>query len=81
MAQISTTVDMDRKLTTFEVKGTLTAEEIIKKVEEYYIKHSTKLVLWIMEHAVTSGISSEEIEKIILTAKKIQAAEKRGKQP
>ncbi|UCD65437.1 MAG: hypothetical protein JSW69_05270 [Deltaproteobacteria bacterium] len=57
----------------------MTAEEIIKKVEEYYIKHPTKLVLWVMEHAVTSGISSEEIEKIILTAKKNSGGRKEGK--
>jgi ribosomal protein L23 len=79
MAQISTSVDMDRELTTFEVKGTLTADEIIKKVEEYYSMHPTKLVLWVMEHAVTAGITSEEIEKIILTAKKNSGSRKEGK--
>ena len=79
MAQISTSVDMDRELTTFEVKGTLTADEIIRKVEEYYSMHPTKLVLWVMEHAATAGITSEEIEKIILTAKKNSGSRKEGK--
>ena len=79
MAQITTTVDLEKELTTFVAKGRLSADEIIKKVEEFYTRNPTKLVLWALEEAVTSGISGEEIEKIILTAKKFSARRKEGK--
>ena len=79
MARIETTVDLEKNLTMYVVNGHLSADEIIEKVIVYYTEHPTKLVLWVMADAFTSGISTGEIEKIILTAKKYSGSRKEGK--
>jgi hypothetical protein len=79
MARIVTTVDLEKDLTMYVVNGKVSADEIIEKVVEYYTKHPTKLVLWVMEDAFTEGISTEEIQEIILTAKKYSGSRKEGK--
>ena len=79
MAQIETIVDLEKDLTMYVVNGELSADEIIKKVIVYYTKHPTKLVLWVMEDAFTAGISTGDIEKIILTARKYAGSRKEGK--
>jgi hypothetical protein len=79
MARIETTVDLEKDLTMYVVNGKVSADEIIEKVVEYYTKHPTKLVLWVMEDAFTEGISTEEIQEIILTAKKYSGSRKEGK--
>jgi len=79
MARIETTVDLEKDLTMYVVNGHLSADEIIEKVIVYYTEHPTKLVLWAMADAFTSGISTGEIEKIILTAKKYSGSRKEGK--
>ena len=78
MARIETTVDLEKDLTMYVVNGKVSADEIIEKVVEYYTKHPTKLVLWVMEDAFTEGISTEEIQEIILTAKKYSGSRKEG---
>jgi hypothetical protein len=79
MAVIETTVDQQNDLSVFTVNGELTADEIIQKVEEYYLKHPTKLVLWIMEDVQLANISTDNIERIIYTAKKHSGKRPEGK--
>ena len=49
MAQIETIVDLEKDLTMYVVNGKVSADEIIERVIEYYTKHPTRLVLWVME--------------------------------
>jgi hypothetical protein len=79
MAIIETIVDSQGDLSVFTVNGELTADEIIERVEEYYTKHPTKLVLWIMGDVDLSAITREGIERIIQTAKKNTGKRKEGK--
>ena len=79
MAIIETIVDSQGDLSVFTVNGELTADEIIERVEEYYITHPTKLVLWIMGDVDLSAITREGIERIIQTAKKNTGKRKEGK--
>ena len=79
MAIIETIVDSQSDLSVFTVNGELTADEIIERVEEYYIKHPTKQVLWIMGDVDLSAITREEIERIIQIAKKNTGKRKEGK--
>jgi len=79
MAIIETIVDSQGDLSVFTVNGKLTADEIIERVEEYYTKHPTKLVLWIMGDVDLSAITREGIERIIQTAKKNTGKRKEGK--
>ena len=79
MAIIETTVDSQGDLSIFTVNGKLTTDEIIERVEEYYITHPTKLVLWIMGDVDLSAITREGIERIIQIAKKNTGKRKEGK--
>ena len=79
MAIIETIVDSQGDLSVFTVNGELTADEIIERVEEYYTKHPTKLVLWIMGDVDLSAITREGIERIIQIAKKNTGKRKEGK--
>ena len=79
MAIIETIVNSQGDLSVFTVNGELTADEIIERVEEYYTKHPTKLVLWIMGDVDLSAITREGIERIIQIAKKNTGKRKEGK--
>ena len=79
MARIETIIDSQNDLSVFTVNGALIADEIIERVEEYYITHPTKLVLWIMGDVDLSAITREGIERIIQTAKKNTGKRKEGK--
>jgi hypothetical protein len=79
MATIKTVVDPQNDLSIFTVDGDLTADEIIDRVEEYYTKHPSRLILWIMGDADISTLTSEDIERIIQTAKKHSGKRQEGK--
>jgi hypothetical protein len=79
MATIETIVDSQNDLSVFTVNGELTTDKVIERVEEYYTKHPTKLVLWIMGDVDLSAITSEGIERIIQIAKKNTGKRKEGK--
>ncbi len=79
MAHIIATVEKEKELTTYVVKGRLTADELIKKVEEFYTGNPTRLVLWLLEDADSSGIMPEDIERVIILAKKYSGSRKNGK--
>ena len=79
MATIETIVDSQADLSVFTVNGELAADEIIERVEEYYTRHPTKLVLWIMGDVDLSAITKEGIERIIQIAKKNTGKRKEGK--
>jgi len=66
-------------LSVFTVNGQLIADEIIERVEEYYTRHPTKLVLWIMDDVDLSAITTDSIERIIQTAKKHSGKRLEGK--
>ena len=79
MAIIETIVDSQNDLSVFTVNGELTVDEIIERVEEYYTKHPTKLVLWIMGDVDLSAITRIGIERIIQIAKKNTGKRQEGK--
>ena len=79
MAIIETIVDSQNDLSVFTVNGELNADEIIERVEEYYNKHPTKLVLWIMGDVDLSAITGTGIERIIQIAKKNTGKRQEGK--
>ena len=61
MASIETVVDSQNDLSIFTVNGALIADEIIERVEEYYTRHPTKQVLWIMGEVDLTAITSAGI--------------------
>jgi hypothetical protein len=79
MAVIETVVDIQNDLSVFTVNGSLVADEIIERVEEFYTKHPTKLVLWVMGDVDLSAITNEGIERVIQTAAKYSHKRKEGK--
>jgi len=79
MAKIETVVDFQNDLSVFTVNGELIADEIVERVEEFYTKHPTKLVLWIMDNVNLSAITNTGIERIIRTTKKHTGKRKEGK--
>jgi len=79
MARIETIIDSQNNLSVFTVNGALIADEIIERVEEYYTRHPTKLVLWIMGEVDLTAITSSGIERIIQIAKKHTGKRQEGK--
>ena len=79
MARIETIIDSQNDLSVFTVNGSLIADEIIERVEEYYTRHPTKLVLWIMGEVDLTAITSAGIERIIQIAKKHTGKRQEGK--
>ena len=79
MARIETIIDSQNDLSVFTVNGALIADEIIERVEEYYTRHPTKLVLWIMGEVDLTAITSAGIERIIQIAKKHTGKRQEGK--
>ena len=79
MARIETIIDSQKDLSVFTVNGALIADEIIERVEEYYTRHPTKLVLWIMGEVDLTAITSAGIERIIQIAKKHTGKRQEGK--
>ena len=79
MAKIETIIDSQKDLSVFTVNGALIADEIIERVEEYYTRHPTKLVLWIMGEVDLTAITSAGIERIIQIAKKHTGKRQEGK--
>lgn len=75
MATIEIMIDTDKDLTVFEVRGDLTAEEIMRYSSEYYQTRPTKLVLWDCSSGSVKNITSKEFRQIAEKMKKI--AEKR----
>lgn len=75
MASIKVFIDPDRNLTVFEVRGDLTAEEIMRYSSEHYQTQPTKLVLWDCSLGSVKNIRSNEFRRIAEKMKKI--AEKR----
>lgn len=79
MASIETVVDSQNDLSVFTVNGALMVDEIIERVEEFYTRHPTKLVLWIMGEVDLTAITSAGIERIIQKAKKHSGKRQEGK--
>ncbi|MCJ7773604.1 MAG: hypothetical protein MUP22_10795 [Desulfobacterales bacterium] len=79
MSKIETFIDKQKDLTIITLTGEITTDEIIQKIEKYYSKDVTKLILWDFSEASLIKITSEEVQKIALLTKKYSEIRKGGK--
>ena len=77
MAQTSRKTE--KELTIFTVSGQLTAEEVIAILEEFYCSGCTPHILWDLSKADLSQIKDQQIEKILVVAKKYAHMRQGGK--
>ena len=70
MPKIETSIDYQLDLTVHTVSGNVTAQEILDKLDIYYQDKPTSLILWDFTNATWSGISSNELHKTVVKAKK-----------
>lgn len=65
MGTIETSKDSGLGLTMINVKGEITAKDIIDWIIEYYMKPATELILWDCTDADLSKGTLDDIEKIV----------------
>lgn len=68
-ARVEKRMDRDRNLTIFKGHGTITADEIVDALVEFYRSGSTLNALWDLAEADLTAIRGGEIDRIITTAK------------
>jgi len=64
MGNIQTIIDREINLTTQKCIGIVKADDVSKKIDEYYRELPTKNILWDLREADLSKISAEDIRKI-----------------
>lgn len=64
MGTIETNINKQNDLTTHTVSGEIKAEEIIDKINSYYLGEVTKLILWDFSCAIIDNIKPKEIAQI-----------------
>ncbi len=69
MGQIKVLVDRHRRLTTHEVAGRITFEEIVSALERFYSHTPTLHILWDFSQADASGLTNEDVKNIMFFAK------------
>lgn len=69
MAKIEITRVPEEDLTIFNVRGSLSAEEIIEYSKEHYMDNPTQLVMWDITNGSISEIDVEEFGKISTAVK------------
>jgi len=79
MGTIETSIDYEIALTIHTVKGQVTAEEIVRKIEEYYSGETTMLAIWDFSEASVVKLSAEEVRSILPVARKFAETRKGGK--
>lgn len=79
MATIEVHVDSDRSLTIFTVRGEMTAEELLEKAGEFYVKKPTKLVLWDATQGSVRLITSSQFQTIARTMKRLLEKRSEGR--
>lgn len=77
--EIKTVVDPQQDLTTYSVKGSITAGEIMKAIEDFYAGEPTRKVLWVMTEASFDELTSEDVRQLAETTEKFSHMRKTGK--
>lgn len=78
MADIQIGTDEQKDLTTFTVKGTLTADNILKAINDFY-KNPTRLVLWHANDTVLNEISPADLENATRLISEVKTGRPEGK--
>ncbi len=79
MGVISTSMDHENGITIHAVKGEVTVQKIIHKIEEYMAGKPTRLILWDFTEGSINQIPSEDFQMLAETARKYADARKGGK--
>jgi hypothetical protein len=79
MAPIETSIDYPNDLTIHTVKGSVNAEEIIQRMEEYGSGRITLRVIWNFSDASIEDSSSDKLRSVLAAAGKYNEARKGGK--
>jgi hypothetical protein len=66
MGTIETSTDYEGDLTIHAVRGEVTGEEIIERLEQYYEGRPTRRNIWDFSEATVHGMSSREIRAIVM---------------
>ncbi|MEJ2141276.1 MAG: hypothetical protein P8Y24_02780 [Gammaproteobacteria bacterium] len=61
MADVRTEIDTNRSLTTITARGQLTADDILKAINDFY-KKPTRLVLWDVNGCTLDDLSAIDLE-------------------
>ena len=78
-ATIETSVDLQRNLTTYTVTGSVTADQIIEAIQQFYAGDATRNVLWNMTAATFEEVSSEEVRRIAQVAEEFTDLRRTGR--
>lgn len=78
-SKIETVADPERELTTITASGEITADEIIKAIEDFYAGELTRKVLWIMTDASFDKLTSEDVRRMAETTEKYSHMRRTGK--
>jgi hypothetical protein len=79
MAPIETSIDYPSDLTIHTVKGDVSAEEIIRRIEEYHSGKVTLRVIWDFSEASIEDSSDEKLRSLLAVAGKYSEVQKGGK--
>jgi hypothetical protein len=78
-ATIEVEVDQRQDLTTCNVVGPVSADEIIHAIEDFYAGEPTRKVLWILTEASFDDLTSEDVRRIAQTTERFSHMRKTGK--
>lgn len=78
MANIQTEVDKQNNLTTINVTGMLTADDIYNAISNFY-KNPTRLVLWDANDCQLNDLSPVDLEKATKLISRVKAEQPEGK--
>lgn len=76
---VSKKINEKQNLTTFEVNGAVSGQDLIKVVEDLYSENPTEYVLFDFSRASKLNISHDEIKQIVLHIKNFGNIRKKGK--
>ena len=79
MAPIETSTDYPNDLTIHIVKGDVSAEEIIQRIEEYNSGRVTLRVIWDFSDAIIKDSSNEKLRSVLAAAGQYSEVRKGGK--
>jgi hypothetical protein len=79
MAEIVARVEAQHDLTIFEIRGTISADELLTSIREFYTESVTKRFLWDAREGSLAGISADEFRNIARSTKKISNCRDEGK--
>jgi hypothetical protein len=79
MVPIETSTDYPNDLTIHTVKGDVSAEEIIQRIEEYNSGEITLRVIWDFSDAIIEDSSNEKLRSVLAAAAKYNEARRGGR--